>query len=94
MILYIYLNGTSTSPFAACSVNKKRCEEAAVITKSSPFPKCLFLSDVFAAVYFATVDCATGALGDGRGGLIEAYGASRDKHSFQNLLCKLLLKRN
>ena len=49
-ILYIYINGASTSPFAACSVNNKGCEEKAIITKQSLFPKCQFSSDVFVAV--------------------------------------------
>ena len=48
-ILYIYFNDTSTSPFAARSVNNKECKEEA-ITKQSPFPKCLLLSDFFVAV--------------------------------------------
>ena len=30
-ILYIYFNGASTSPFAACSVNFKRLEEEEII---------------------------------------------------------------
>ena len=41
LILSTYFNGASTSPIAACSVNKKACEEEPMITKSSPFPKCL-----------------------------------------------------
>ena len=50
LTLYVYLNGASTSPFAAvCSFNNKECEEEAVITK---FPKSLLSNDVFAAVAF------------------------------------------
>ena len=49
-MLYFYLNGASTSPFPACSVKNKGCEEDAKITKYSPFLKCLFSSDVFVAV--------------------------------------------
>ena len=33
LILSTYFNGASTSPFAACSVNKKACEEEATIKK-------------------------------------------------------------
>ena len=54
-MVYIYFNGTSTSPFAVCSVNNKGCEEEAIITKYSPFPKCLFPSDVFVAVAVAVI---------------------------------------
>ena len=51
-ILHVYFNGASTSPFAACSVNNKECQEGAIISKinSQKFPKCLFSSDVFIAV--------------------------------------------
>ena len=49
-ILYIYFNSASTSTFAACFVNNKGCEEEALITKWSPFLKCLFSSDVLVAV--------------------------------------------
>ena len=31
--IFIYFNGASTSPFAACFVNNKGCEEEAIITK-------------------------------------------------------------
>ena len=53
-ILYFYFNGASTSPFTACSVNNKECEEEAIITTKSPFPKCSFSSDVFSAVSVVT----------------------------------------
>ena len=46
-VLYIYFKGASTSPFAACSVNNRGCEEEAIITKQPPFLQCLFSSDVF-----------------------------------------------
>ena len=34
-IVYVYFNGASTSPFAACSVNNNGCEEEAVKTQNS-----------------------------------------------------------
>ena len=49
-ILYLYFKGAFTSPFAACSVNNRGCEEEAIITKQLPFPKCLFSSDVFVSI--------------------------------------------
>ena len=39
-ILLTYFNGASASPFAVCSVSNRGCEEEAIITKKSPFPKC------------------------------------------------------
>ena len=42
VILYIYFNGASTSPFAACSVNNKGCEEEAIITTQHQFPNVYF----------------------------------------------------
>ena len=46
----MYFNGASTSLFAACSINDYGCDEEAIITKYSLFPKCLFSSDVLVAV--------------------------------------------
>ena len=45
---------TSTSPFVACFVNNKECEQEATIAKKSPFPKCLFSSNVFAVAAAVT----------------------------------------
>ena len=36
-ILFTYFNGASTSPFSACSVNNKGCEEESIITISLIF---------------------------------------------------------
>ena len=36
-IIIIYFNGSSTSPFAACPVNNKGCEEEAIITLTNRF---------------------------------------------------------
>ena len=59
----IFTSTPSTSPFAACSVNNKRYEAEAIITKKSLFPKCFPSSDVFGVVAIvAALSALTGSL--------------------------------
>ena len=50
--LYIYFNGASTSPFAACSFNNKGLKEEVIITtiNSRHFSNVFFSSDTFDVV--------------------------------------------